>query len=64
MRGNGHLGAGHLVGVLAILAGVTWSTSAPAASEECFLRIDGVAGDSVDARHRGEIELVGWSVEW
>jgi type VI secretion system secreted protein Hcp len=62
MRRSGHLGMRHLLGAVAILAGLTWSTPASAATEECFLRIDGVAGDSVDARHRGEIDLVTWSL--
>ncbi len=54
--------AKHVVAGIAILAGVTWSAPARAATEDCFLRVDGVMGDSVDARHRGEIELVGWSL--
>jgi type VI protein secretion system component Hcp len=34
----------------------------PGASDDCFLRVDGVTGNSADARHRDEIELVGWSL--
>jgi type VI secretion system secreted protein Hcp len=52
----------HVVTAVLILAGVAWSAPAGAATEECFLRVDGVQGDSADARHRGEIELLSWSL--
>jgi type VI secretion system secreted protein Hcp len=52
----------HVVAAIAILAGLAWSAPTGAATEECFLKIDGVTGDSADARHRGEIELVSWSL--
>jgi type VI secretion system secreted protein Hcp len=47
---------------IATLAGAAGAVPAGAATEECFLRVDGVQGDSADARHRGEIELVSWSL--
>ena len=50
-----------VVAAIAMAAAVAWSASAWAATEECFLKIDGITGDSADARHRGEIELVTWS---
>ena len=62
MQRRGGPRAKHVVAGIAILAGVTWSAPARAATEDCFLRVDGVMGDSADARHRGEIELVGWSL--
>ena len=52
----------HVVTTVAMLIGVAWSASASAATEECFLRVDGVPGDSADARHRGEIELLSWTL--
>lgn len=52
----------HVVAAIAILTGLAWSAPAGAATEECFLKIEGVTGDSADARHRGEIELVSWSL--
>jgi len=51
-----------VVAAIAMAAAVAWSASAWAATEECFLKIDGITGDSADARHRGEIELVTWSL--
>jgi type VI secretion system secreted protein Hcp len=48
--------------MMVILAGVGLATPAGAATGDCFLRVDGVAGDSADARHRGEIEVVSWSL--
>lgn len=54
--------AKHVVVAIAILAGVTSSGPVEAAVGDCFLRVDGVMGDSADARHRGEIELVSWSL--
>jgi type VI secretion system secreted protein Hcp len=62
MQRRGGPRAKHVVAAITILAGVTWSAPTGAATEDCFLRVDGVMGDSVDARHRGEIELVGWSL--
>ena len=52
----------HVVTTVAMLISVAWSASASAATEECFLRVDGVLGDSADARHRGEIELLSWTL--
>jgi hypothetical protein len=43
------------------LAGLAWSGPTVAATGDCFLRLNGVPGDSADARHRGEIDGVGWS---
>jgi len=28
---------------------------------QMFLKLDGIAGESIDARHRGEIDVLGWS---
>jgi type VI secretion system secreted protein Hcp len=47
---------------IATAAAMAWTIPAEAATEECFLKIDGVTGDSAAARHRGEIELVNWSL--
>ncbi len=30
-------------------------------AEDYFLKVDGIAGESQDERHRGEIEVEGWS---
>jgi type VI secretion system secreted protein Hcp len=54
--------AKHVLAAMAILASVILATPAGAATGDCFLRVDGVAGDSADARHRGEIEVVSWSL--
>lgn len=51
-----------IVTVIAILAGVAWAAPARAATEDCFLRVDGAQGDSADARHRGEIDVLTWSL--
>jgi type VI secretion system secreted protein Hcp len=40
-------------------AGQSSAPSSPAS--DYFLRIDGIPGDSSDARHQGEIEVVSWS---
>jgi type VI secretion system secreted protein Hcp len=50
------------VAAIAMAVAMAWTIPAQAATEECFLKIDGVTGDSADARHRGEIELVNWSL--
>ena len=52
----------HVVTTVAMLIGVAWSVPASAAAEECFLRVDGIPGDSADARHWGEIELLSWTL--
>ena len=52
----------HIVTAIAILAGVAGAAPARAATEECFLRVDGAQGDSADARHRGEIDVLSWSL--
>ena len=44
---------------LAILGTVALASAAEA-REDCFMRIDGVTGESLDARHRGEIEVQSW----
>jgi type VI secretion system secreted protein Hcp len=31
------------------------------ASTDCFLKIDGIEGESTDAKHKGEIDLESWS---
>ena len=56
------LKAKHVVAATAMLAGVVLTTPVGAAAEDCFLRVEGVAGDSADARHRGETEVVSWSL--
>ncbi|MGH6799682.1 MAG: type VI secretion system tube protein Hcp, partial [Roseiarcus sp.] len=28
---------------------------------QMFLKLDGIAGESTDAKHRGEIDILGWS---
>jgi type VI secretion system secreted protein Hcp len=53
---------GLVVAAIAMAAAMAWTIPVDAATEECFLKIDGVTGDSADARHRGEIELVSWSL--
>src|SRR6187549_606669 len=30
-------------------------------SERWFLKIDGIVGDSIDANHKGEIDVLSWS---
>jgi type VI secretion system secreted protein Hcp len=62
MRGRGGRRVTWALAGIAMAVGVAWHAPAQAAGEECFLRIDGVAGDSADARHRGEIDLVSWSL--
>jgi type VI secretion system secreted protein Hcp len=54
--------AGYVLAMLAALIAVTAAMPAAAATPECFLRVDGVAGESADARHRGEIELLSWTL--
>jgi type VI secretion system secreted protein Hcp len=53
---------GHGLAVLALLVAAGAATPGAAATPECFLRVDGVPGESADARHRGEIELTGWTL--
>ncbi|MPZ14832.1 MAG: type VI secretion system tube protein Hcp [Chloroflexi bacterium] len=37
------------------------ATSAQAANVDAFLKIDGIEGESADAQHRGEIDILSWS---
>jgi type VI secretion system secreted protein Hcp len=62
MRERGGQRVTRVLAGIAMVVGVAWHAPAWAAGEECFLRVDGVTGDSMDARHRGEIELVSWSL--
>lgn len=54
---------GRILSMLAALLAATAASPAAAATPECFLRVDGVPGESADARHRGEIELTGWALD-
>ena len=62
MGDRGQTRVGHGLATLAVLIAVLVATPAAAATPECFLKIDNVAGESADARHRGEIELTGWTL--
>jgi type VI secretion system secreted protein Hcp len=53
---------GRILSMLAALMAVAATPPATAATPECFLRVDGIPGESADARHRGEIELTGWTL--
>ncbi len=53
---------GHGLPGLVVLVAVLAATRATAAAPECFLKVDGVAGESADARHRSESELTGWTL--
>jgi type VI secretion system secreted protein Hcp len=53
---------GRILSMLAALVAVAASPPAVAATPDCFLRVDGAPGESADARHRGEIELTGWTL--
>ena len=44
-----------LAGTLAAIA------AAPAAADDVFLKLDGVLGESVDARHKGEIDILSYT---
>ena len=45
-----------------LIAGVlTVGAAAPAAADDVFLRLDGVQGESVDARHKGEIDILSYT---
>ena len=37
------------------------AAAAPAAADDVFLRLDGVRGESTDARHKGEIEILSYT---
>src|SRR5215468_2378797 len=49
-----------LVGVLAITAVVSVSTPAVAAVDT-FLKLDGIKGESLDDKHKDEIDVLSWS---
>jgi type VI secretion system secreted protein Hcp len=53
---------GRTLSILAMLIALAVAAPAAAAAPECFLKLDNVPGDSADARHRGEIELTGWTL--
>lgn len=44
-----------------LLAGALAVTSLPAAADDIFLKLDGVPGESIDARHKGEIDVLSYS---
>jgi type VI secretion system secreted protein Hcp len=46
--------------ITASLVALGVMTAAPARAE-CFLKLDGVKGESTDAKHSGEIEVLAWS---
>jgi len=61
-----------VIGIAVVAAALTWPTGAPAeptgkpvqprsASEEYFLDLDGIDGDSTVIGHEGELSLLNWS---
>ncbi len=48
--------AAMLVAALVITAGVAYQAAA-----DCFLKVDGIQGDSQDSKHREEIQVLSWS---
>jgi type VI secretion system secreted protein Hcp len=51
------LGGLLVAGALAALAAVPL----PAAADDVFLRLDGIRGESADAKHRGEVEILSYT---
>lgn len=45
-----------MVAALVITAGVAYQAAA-----ECFLKVDGIQGESQDAKHKDEIQVLSWS---
>ena len=46
---------------LAAAIAVAFPVGASAAAVDYFLKIDGIAGESTDDKHKGEIEIASWS---
>lgn len=44
-----------------LLAGALSAAAAPAAAHDMFLRSEGIQGEPLDARHRGEIDILSYS---
>jgi type VI secretion system secreted protein Hcp len=44
-----------------VFATVLMQESVNIMSQVCFLKIDGIEGDSLDKQHKGEIEVLSWS---
>ena len=44
-----------------LLAGVLAGAPLSAAADDMFLRLDGIRGESTDARHKGEIEILSYT---
>jgi type VI secretion system secreted protein Hcp len=47
---------------IAAAVAVTFATPLAHASVDYFLKIDGIDGESTDERHKGQIEVLSWSV--
>lgn len=62
MSERGPMSVARILGGIVVMGAVLAATPAAAATPECFLKVDGVAGESADARHRGEIDLLSWTL--
>jgi len=49
------------VGGLLLAGALAAGAAAPAAADDVFLRLDGVQGESLDARHKGEIDILSYT---
>jgi len=47
--------------VATAMVGASVMATVPAAADDMFIKIDGIKGDSVDAKHAGEIDVMSWS---
>jgi type VI secretion system secreted protein Hcp len=60
-RTPGRPGFGFRVVRALLAAAFAAAAAAPAAADDIFLRMDPVRGESVDARHRGEIDILSYA---
>lgn len=49
------------VGGLLLAGALAAGAAAPAAADDVFLKLDGVLGESTDARHKGEIDILSYT---
>jgi len=50
-----------VLAVVAVLAGVGLSSDSAYAATDYFLKLDGVKGESTNAKHKDQIEIMSWS---
>ncbi len=51
----------HLLATIAASLGLTIAGTCSAATVDWFLKLDKIEGESTDARHKGEIDVLAWS---